>query len=251
MDIRSLPQPFGFYRHILGNDFLHFGYWEQASYDIRQAQEALSKLLLSHLPPPPARVLDVGCGFGVTAELLHGRGYQVTALAPSAELIAYAQAQHPGPRYFACGFLDEAISATEQYDVILFQEVLQYFPDLDAVFAKVAQLLAPKGRVICCDEVSHDPATRQSSAVHSPQQLAEAYGRHGFTRTFHREIGRQVLPTCEFAVARFTAERANMLALFGAQAAAEIDFFLAGWRQQLEWYTSGQFGYEAWVLERR
>ena len=51
-------------------------------------------------------------------------------------------------------------------------------------------------------------------------------------------------------VAQFAAERANMLALFGEQAAAELDYFLAGWRQQLAWYTSGQFGYEAWVLER-
>lgn len=250
MNISQLPQPFGFYRHILGNDYLHFGYWEQPSYDIRQAQEAMSNLLLSHLPPAPARVLDVGCGFGVTAELLHKRGYDATAVAPSPQLIAYAKAQHPGPRYIPCGFLDADVPELPKYDVMLFQEVLQYFPEPEAVFAKAAALLNPGGKLICCDEVSHDPATKQSSSVHSPERLAASYTANGFKRTLHKAIDKKVLPTCEFAVERFQSERANMLALFGKEVAPEIDHFLNGWRQQLAWYSSGQFGYEAWVLER-
>lgn len=251
MTIATLPQPFGFYRHILGNDYLHFGYWEQPSWDIRQAQEALSRLLLSQLPPAPAQVLDVGCGFGVTAEYLQHQGYEVTAIAPSAELIAYAQAQHPGPQYFACGFLDDFAAEGTQYDVILFQEVLQYFPDLTAVFSKAARLLRPEGRIICCDEVSFDAATQAKSSVHLAEHLAASYSAQGFAVTFHKALGKAVLPTCDFAVRQFEAERDNMLKLFGSQVAPELDHFLEGWRQQQQWYSSGQFGYDVWVLQQQ
>ena len=48
-----------------------------------------------HFPPPPARVLDLGCGAGRTSGPLVRRGYAVVAGDISAEMIARARQLHP------------------------------------------------------------------------------------------------------------------------------------------------------------
>jgi len=45
---------------------------------------ALKEFVLSHLPAPPARVLEVGCGEGELARALDAAGYDVTAIDPIA-----------------------------------------------------------------------------------------------------------------------------------------------------------------------
>lgn len=44
---------------------------------------ATLRMLVTVLPPPPLRLLEVGSGIGVCANFLAGRGYQVTELEPS------------------------------------------------------------------------------------------------------------------------------------------------------------------------
>jgi SAM-dependent methyltransferase len=45
---------------------------------------ALTDFVLAHLPSPPARVLEVGCGRGELARSLESAGYDVTAIDPVA-----------------------------------------------------------------------------------------------------------------------------------------------------------------------
>src|SRR5258707_7235267 len=53
-------------------------------------------ILERYLPPPPARVLDVGGGTGVYARWLVGRGYEVHLVDHSPRHVEEARA-HPGP----------------------------------------------------------------------------------------------------------------------------------------------------------
>jgi SAM-dependent methyltransferase len=248
--INTLPQPFGFYRQLTGSDILHFGYWAQPDASLSEAQQALSDLLLADLPSSPKRALDVGCGLGVTAQWLNDRAYDVTALAPSEELIAYARQQHPGPKYLACGFMDvlPELSSPSQYDIILLQESLQYLPDLAGVFAKIKTLLSADGIVLICDEVSYDPATREHSVIHLAQGITTQFTQAGFSAFHHQRIGEQVLPTCRVAVDLFSHGKAELLEIFGTEIEPEIGSFLAGWQWQLENYSQGRLGYEVWRL---
>ncbi|MFD1545703.1 class I SAM-dependent methyltransferase [Nonomuraea guangzhouensis] len=50
-------------------------------------QELVSRQLAAHLPPAPARVLDVGCGQGTQALRAAAQGHRVTALDASGDLL--------------------------------------------------------------------------------------------------------------------------------------------------------------------
>jgi 2-polyprenyl-3-methyl-5-hydroxy-6-metoxy-1,4-benzoquinol methylase len=253
MKITDLPQPFGFYRVLTGSDYLHFGYWQKKTdISLPEAQEALSELLLKRFPKPPKRILDVGCGLGAMAGHLAEAGYQVVAIAPAKQLIDYAQHHHPGVEYIACGFLDDhtKLSPPESYDIILFQESLQYFPKLTPIFDKIKQLLAPsQGRLIFCDEVSYTSETHQDSAVHEAKDIEQHFSELGFFVRYHKRIGSQVTPTTEKILQGFYEKRTELIELFGEKSEEEILHFTRGWEKQKIGYTTKQFGYEVWELQ--
>lgn len=66
-----------------------------ASHSISDPVEAAAwrAVLLRHLPPPPAAVLDVGAGTGAMSLLAAELGYRVTALDLSAGMLARAEAK--------------------------------------------------------------------------------------------------------------------------------------------------------------
>ena len=111
----QLPEPFNFYRLILDSDHLHFGFWPENSPNLtlEEAQERMFERLFIHFPDPPATVLDVGCGLGFSAYKLSQKGYYVTAIAPSKELIDYASENYGKSNidFHAAGFLDNNDSA--------------------------------------------------------------------------------------------------------------------------------------------
>lgn len=49
-----------------------------------------------HFPPPPAAVLDIGCGAGRTSIALHERGYRVVAIDLAESLLSIGRARYPG-----------------------------------------------------------------------------------------------------------------------------------------------------------
>ena len=103
---------------------------------VRAAADFLP-FVLSHLPPSPARVLEVGCGDegGLVPDLVE-RGYDVIGVDPSAPR---------GDRYLRAEFQEVAEDLTvEPWDVVLAARVLHHVDPLDdgvALLARLAPLL--------------------------------------------------------------------------------------------------------------
>ncbi|MFH0994569.1 MAG: methyltransferase domain-containing protein [Pseudomonadota bacterium] len=253
----KLPEPFGFYRLVLNSDHLHFGLWPEDApdSDLEKAQERMFDLLLSFFPEPPADVLDVGCGLGLSASMLARKGYRVTAIAPSSELIAYARRAYAdsGVDFQTAGFLDDSNTgfAASTYDIILFQESFQYIHPLDIAVHRARTLLREKGKMIIADEVCRDRSIQPQTAVHHRQDIMAMLAEQGFRILSRQEIQNRVIHTCNRIIDKFSTHHDAICQAVNTDSVRErLAFFLNGWKNQLAWYTQGQLGYEIIVCRK-
>jgi SAM-dependent methyltransferase len=116
----------------------------------------LTQFVLSQLPAPPARVLEVGCGEGELAYALVAEGYEMVAVDPEApEGLIF--------RRTTIEVFDEA----DPFDAIVASRSLHHVEDLVAVLDKLARLL--RGPLIL-NEFAWDryqPTTREWEEEHA------------------------------------------------------------------------------------
>jgi SAM-dependent methyltransferase len=93
--------------------------------------------VLSELPPPPARVLEVGCGAGQLARALDAAGYEVVAVDPQA----------PEGAIFRRTTLEE-LADPGPFDVAVARFSLHHIHGLDAAVDRIAALLRPGGKLV-------------------------------------------------------------------------------------------------------
>jgi SAM-dependent methyltransferase len=98
---------------------------------------ALYEFALLHLPEPPARVLEVGCGNGELALALARTGYSVTAIDPEA----------PEGAIFRRTRLED-FSEEGTFDAVVASVSLHHVDAVDAAFDKVVSLLRPGGLLV-------------------------------------------------------------------------------------------------------
>ena len=121
---------------------------------IQRMRERMWRTLLE-VSPPPARLLDLGCGTGLDAAHLAERGYQVVASDGSAEMVARTRQRVQegglGGRVSVrvLGIQELGKLRGELYDGI-YSDLgpLNCLPDLEAVAADCAALLKPQGKVV-------------------------------------------------------------------------------------------------------
>jgi 2-polyprenyl-3-methyl-5-hydroxy-6-metoxy-1,4-benzoquinol methylase len=105
------------------------------------------------LAPRAAHVLDAGCGPGRVGGALARLGHRVVGVDLDPELIAAAEADHPGPRWLVddLSTIDlPALGVTDPFDVIVCAGNVMTFLDpatRTSVLARLAAHLAPHGRV--------------------------------------------------------------------------------------------------------
>lgn len=229
--------------HILSHEegavrHLHYGLFERAEDTLLAAQERSTVLLLSRLPPPPAKLLEAGIGLGTLLTRLLALGYDAEGITPDEHQIAMA-----GTLPVHCAAF-ETFAPGRTYDAIVFQESSQYI-DSEALFAR-AKTLAP--RVLVLDEFALQPLDEEG-ALHSLQAFVAAAGRHGFTVTEELDVSAKAAPTMDYFTNRIPAYREKLIADLGITN-EQIEHLIANGVKYRERYAAGVYGYRLLVLQR-
>jgi SAM-dependent methyltransferase len=129
--------------------------------------------VFSLCPPPPARLLDIGCGAGWTSAFFAERGYDVLGIDLSPEAIDYATSRHAKPNLrFAVQDFDHDFDSPQSFDVAVFFDALHHSTDEAAPLRLAFSALRSGGVCIVCE-----PGRGHAKAATS----LEAIGRHGVT----------------------------------------------------------------------
>ena len=126
----------------------------QAAIDEAARAQALSSLrlenfkeLLSEIEacqPPGPKLLDVGCAHGWFLDLA-SKTFDVLGVEPDQRV--GLEAAKPG-RPIRLGYFPDALQPAEKFDVIVFNDVLEHIPDLEAVLAECQHRLNAKGLLV-------------------------------------------------------------------------------------------------------
>jgi SAM-dependent methyltransferase len=124
-------------------------------------------MILDLLPPPPARILDLGCGTGWTTEFLHRSHYDVVGVDIASEMIELAR-QVPDRRAIEFVVGDyESLDGLGPFDAVIFFDALHHADDERAALQAAFRVLVPGGLVICSEPGRDHHITPESQrAIH-------------------------------------------------------------------------------------
>ena len=108
-------------------------------------------LVLTLLPPPPQRVLDLGVGSGWTSVLLARRGYDVVGVNLAPAMIELAQANRAREGLANLDFAAhdyESLPWRGEFDAALFYDALHHAEDERSALAAVHRALKPAGMCV-------------------------------------------------------------------------------------------------------
>lgn len=133
----------------------------------------------SSLPPPPARILEIGAGQGELAVALDAAGYDVTAIDPAAE---------PGTIVQHCSLLD----VSGAFDAAVAVVSLHHVEPLAESCAHLATLIAPGGTLVI-DELDSDRFDESAATWWLGQRLALGFSEaehdhHGLVKSLRDHV---------------------------------------------------------------
>jgi len=241
---RDFYYPLNVFMHVLtleegGVEHLHYGLFERDGETISTAHDRSTSLLLSRLPPPPARILEAGIGLGTTLARLVRLGYDAFGITPDAQQIAMARERHGDALPVACVKFEEMNGA---YDTIVFQESSQYI-DAEELFAKAAEL-AP--HVVVLDEF----ALGDEGVLHRLDAFLGAAAHHGFDVVERIDLSAQAPPTIDYFIARLPRYRAALIDDLGLTN-EQVEELIANGANYAAAYRRGDYGYLLFQFRRR
>ncbi|SIO66044.1 2-polyprenyl-3-methyl-5-hydroxy-6-metoxy-1,4-benzoquinol methylase [Singulisphaera sp. GP187] len=111
------------------------------------ARAKLTLTLLERLGiRPPAKVLDAGCGWGVTLEALEAKGYAPRGLDVSPSILA--KLDRPDRRLIEADLTRPLPNDVETFDVVIALDVIEHLDDDRAAVATLGQLAKPGGGLV-------------------------------------------------------------------------------------------------------
>lgn len=130
-----------------------------------------------------SRVLDAGCGTGISLEPLVARGMQVTGLDLSDDMLAVAKAAFPGAA-FAAGRVEAQPFPDRSFDAAVCAQAFHWF-DADNAFAELIRVVKPGGpiavwwKILSSDDgmrALRAAACAQAGVQPAPEPLAGGFG---------------------------------------------------------------------------
>jgi SAM-dependent methyltransferase len=131
-----------------------------------------------HLPAPPARVLEIGCGQGELTTALVAAGYDALGIDPVAP---------PGDVFRRLKLED--LEGRESFDAIVAGRSLHHISDLDAALHRIVELLRPAGLLVV-EEFAWDRLDEATLDWFYGQQNALAAAGRGEAPASHDELRR-------------------------------------------------------------
>ncbi|MCS7046895.1 MAG: class I SAM-dependent methyltransferase [Gemmataceae bacterium] len=125
--------------------------------------------LLALMPPPPGRLLDVGCGTGWTSRFFARRGYEVLGIDICPDMIEAAQRAQQRERIAALQFRVgdyEEFAHDRPFDIAVFYDSLHHAVDEEAALRCVFDALKPGGVCLTSEPgVGHADSPEARAAV--------------------------------------------------------------------------------------
>jgi tocopherol O-methyltransferase len=198
-----------FYRDIWG-EHVHHGLWLRGDETQAQAVRQLAEWVAREAAiGQGSRVLDIGCGYGATAQLLAEEfGAEVTGITISGTQHAIAQARAAGspatypshyshPTYLLGDWLTNTLPA-ESFDAAIAIESSEHM-DKPGFFAQASRVLRPGGRLVVNSWLSREAPTAQQQRWLLEPICREGRMPHLGTESDYRRLAADV----GFAVERF------------------------------------------------
>lgn len=250
---RDLTYPLNVYACVLAMeegqvDNLHYGLFDETHPSLPAAQNRSTELILQHLPPPPCRLLEIGCGLGATLQELNKQGYQSLGITPDAAQIRIVHERLGDQAKVVCVAFEELAAAPGCFDVILLQESAQYLSPL-MLFNKAYDLLADGGELLVLDEFALKRVEPGLEGLHQLRCFVAQAMRCGFLLEHQLDLSQQAAPTVEYLLRVIPKHRS---ALLSSLAIPErwLDELLASLTLYRRKYAEGRFGYALLRLRR-
>lgn len=234
---RDFLYPLNVFMHMLtheegGVQYLHYGLFEGPADSIAVAQERSTEVLLQRLPPPPARLLEVGIGLGTTLARLTRLGYHATGITPDSGQIAMVRERYGDGLEVEERSFEEFVA--RPFDVVLFQESSQYI-DSSALFANARQMTSD---VIVLDEFS----TAAGGTLHRLDAFLGAATDAGFRKVEELDLSGKAAPTIGYFMQRLPRYRSSLISDLGLTS-EQVDELITSGAHYSAMYASGAYVY--------
>ncbi len=190
------------YSKILTSKMLHYGYFEDPEAEpedismnmLEAAQKRYAEMIMEHIQDTGKPVLDVGCGLGSLADMIHNKGIQADVLTPNESQIKFININYPFLESHQCRF--EEFVSSKKYGTVINSESLQYIKLAEA-FKKTEEIITPGGRWIIVDYFRRNESV-PGKKLHLIDDFLQMSRDYGWEIKHERDITPNILPTLRF-----------------------------------------------------
>ncbi len=190
---------------------LHYGFWDENQEatlgNWKNAQEKHTNFLFEYIfdniqDKHNSRLLDIGCGVGVTTKKLLDLGYNIDGLVPYKWMAEYASKMNSSYKnkdrghIYDCKFEEFPVKdLKKKYQLVFFSESFQYV-DMCETFHILKNILEDKGTVIIFDFFKKDgiPGKSPLGGGHSINSFYKMVKDNNYSICVDRDVTKNVSP---------------------------------------------------------